>query len=324
MNRSLFTTVVAAVLLGGGAWFLFSDRAERLAGTPEQDTRSPLEAAPESDGLLRAEAEPRRTPTKRETARLTQEDRAVFNRQLAAYAQAVDAGLTAEARDRKRKSDWTKDEKQGAEQDEAMRREALAAAREPLARTLRTHQALAADLLGEIDRQKTDEVALRMARMLRYVDDPALTPELQRRATSGARPVDRQVGLIALESRPYSAWQAPLTRAFESDASSGVRDTAADILSRQIADPRYVADHKHMRATAVKALGSGDSQQRIRGLRVLMTDWTPQAFALRGRVETIHHADPSVKVQEQAGLVLRIWDQRRSKDAQRPNGGRRN
>ncbi len=169
-----------------------------------------------------------------------------------------------------------------------------------------SHPALALELLAAAEAAPDEAWGVRLARALRPATHPELIHVLQGRLrdrTGDPRP--RRLALEALELRPYDAWGAVTVDAFHHDPDPGVRDRAAGLLGRALAQPTYLAQHTALRKTLAEALASDEAAQRRRTLEALLAERSPTP-ALLERVEALARADPDADVRRQAASTARV------------------
>jgi len=101
-----------------------------------------------------------------------------------------------------------------------------------------------------------EDQALELARVLRDAGNPEVIKALRVRATRGKTAVARRGALLALEGREPSVWWEPVTRAYKDDPDAAVRQDAADLLARALANPRYASIHATLRVTLIQGLAN--------------------------------------------------------------------
>lgn len=163
-------------------------------------------------------------------------------------------------------------------------------------------------LMELMDATEDEELAIRLARILRSVEDESFVSFMADRVSAGEKPIHRRTAILTLENRDADVWQAPVTRAYREDPAPAVRDEASGLLSRSLVDRRYVTKHRELRATFVASLDSKDPTERVRGLDALLADRTADAATV-ARVRALTK-DPDDGVRKSALRTLRVLEPR--------------
>lgn len=101
-----------------------------------------------------------------------------------------------------------------------------------------------------------EDQALELARILREAENPEVVKALRKRAVHSDSALARRGALLALEGRAPTAWWEPVTRAYKDDPDASVRQEAADVLARALANPAYRSIHAAVRMTLIQGLGN--------------------------------------------------------------------
>jgi hypothetical protein len=166
-------------------------------------------------------------------------------------------------------------------------------------------------VLGLVDATEDEGLAVRLARILRSAEDEGFVAAMVDRVATGKEPIHRRTAILALESRDASVWQAPVTSAYREDVAPAVRDEAAGLLARALAERRYVTKHREVRATFVESLSSADPTERVRGLDALLGDRTADAATVESVRALTEDEDPAVR--RSAKRTLRVLESRLSR-----------
>jgi len=138
--------------------------------------------------------------------------------------------------------------------------------------------------------------------------DPHFIDELRSRVQHAKTPFARRAALLALEGQHSEIWWKPAFHAYRSDEDVTVRDEAADLLARHLADAKFRARHAHFRAELEKGLASEAATDRVRALRALSGDVTAGPEQNKVVEQRLKDDDPAVR--EAAANCLRARKER--------------
>lgn len=173
-----------------------------------------------------------------------------------------------------------------------------------LSGSVRANPALARLVREQMDATVDEDVAIRLARILRSSDDEAFLQEMAARVTEAGDPLHRRTAILVLETKDASLWYEPVTTVYTQDAEAAVRDEASFVLGRSLADRKHVQAHRKLRAKIQTELKSADPRARERALRTMMADRTAGTEDLD--LVNAYLEDPDPDVRQAAASAARV------------------
>lgn len=167
---------------------------------------------------------------------------------------------------------------------------------------------LARLMRSEMDTTTDEALAIRLARILRSSSDDGFLQEMVRRVTGAREPMQRRTAMLVLETKDARLWYDPVTTAYHKDVEPVVRDEAAYVLGRSLADRKHIRVHRKLRADIQSELGAKDPAARVRALRTMMADRTAGPDDLRRARALLDAEEPSVR--QMAASTVRVLEPR--------------
>ena len=199
-------------------------------------------------------------------------------------------------------------EENETEAEEQAREAAWSRQVEELARLVRADPMLADEMVAEMDAVSEDALAVRLARILRRAEHPELLQRMRTRITQGETSRARRTAMLVLESRDHELWMVPVSVAYARDEDPSVRDEAAGVLSRSLADRRHIQVHRQLRSTIQEGLTAEEPATRARALRALLGDRHPGGEDLDRAKALLQDPDPAVR--REAARAVRVLESR--------------
>ncbi len=153
-----------------------------------------------------------------------------------------------------------------------------------------------------------EAVTLRVGRLLQGAEGEAIEDALRQAAIGSEHERVRLLAVAGLENRDAGVWLEPVTAAYRKDASTEVRDEAAAVLGRSLADPKHIRSQRTIRATILSELENEDPAARARALEAMVADRSAGPAELE-RVRA-HLNDPDATVRQMAKMTERVIEQR--------------
>jgi len=191
-----------------------------------------------------------------------------------------------------------------SEEEEKIREAAWSRMIDELAGMVRSDPQLADEMLAQMDALEDEAHAVRLARILRRANHPELLQAMHARVTGGDTPMKRRTAMLILESRDQEHWLEPVSGAYRKDADDSVRDEAAGVLSRSLADRKHIEVHTAMRDTIQSGLDAPEPAERVRALKAMLGDRRPGPSDLERAKALLDDDDEGVK--QAAARTVRV------------------
>lgn len=101
--------------------------------------------------------------------------------------------------------------------------------------------------------------------------------------------------MLILESRDAEHWLEPVSAAYAKDDDTAVRDEAAGVLARSLADRKHIRVHNELRSTIQGGLESEEPAERARALRAMLGDRRPGPTDLERAKSLLEDEDADVR-----------------------------